>query len=35
VRDQVLGRPGVIKWMRRSFSAAFVALGARLALAER
>lgn len=35
VRDQVLGRPGVIKWMRRSFSAAFVALGARLAFTER
>jgi threonine/homoserine/homoserine lactone efflux protein len=35
VRDQVVSRPGVMAWMRRTFAAAFVALGARLALAER
>ena len=35
VRDRVLSRPAVLKWMRRGFAAAFVALGGRLALAER
>lgn len=35
VRDHVLGRPRVLAWMRRAFGGAFVALGARLALAER
>jgi threonine/homoserine/homoserine lactone efflux protein len=35
VRDKVVGRPVVMTWMRRTFAAAFVALGARLALAER
>src|SRR4051812_30801911 len=35
VRARVLSRPRVLTWMRRSFAAAFVALGARLALAER
>jgi threonine/homoserine/homoserine lactone efflux protein len=35
IRDQVLSRPRVLTWMRRSFAAAFVALGAKLALAER
>ena len=35
VRDKVVTRPAVMAWMRRSFAAAFVALGARLALAER
>ncbi len=35
VRDQVVSRPRVIAWMRRSFAAAFAALGAKLALAER
>jgi threonine/homoserine/homoserine lactone efflux protein len=35
VRDQVISRPLVMTWMRRTFAAAFVALGARLALAER
>ena len=29
------GRPRVLTWMRRSFAAAFIALGARLALTER
>ena len=35
VRRHVIARPRVVRWMRRSFAAAFVALGARLALAER
>jgi len=35
MRDRVLSRPRVLAWMRRTFAAAFVALGARLALAER
>ena len=35
VRARVLTRPRVLTWMRRSFAAAFVALGVKLALAER
>jgi threonine/homoserine/homoserine lactone efflux protein len=35
VRDQVLSRPRVMDWIRRAFAGAFVALSARLALAER
>jgi threonine/homoserine/homoserine lactone efflux protein len=35
VRDHVISRPHVLTWMRRSFAAAFVALGARLAFADR
>jgi threonine/homoserine/homoserine lactone efflux protein len=35
VRDHVLSRPVVMQWLRRSFAAAFVALGAKLALTER
>jgi threonine/homoserine/homoserine lactone efflux protein len=35
VRQHVTSRPQVLAWMRRVFAAAFVALGARLALAER
>jgi threonine/homoserine/homoserine lactone efflux protein len=35
VRDHVISRPRVLAWMRRSFAAAFVALGVKLALAER
>ena len=35
MRDHVVSRPAVMAWMRRSFAAAFVALGARLALTER
>jgi threonine/homoserine/homoserine lactone efflux protein len=35
VRDKVVSRPAVMAWMRRSFAAAFVLLGARLALADR
>ena len=31
MRDKVVGRPSVMAWMRRTFAAAFVALGARLA----
>lgn len=35
VRSHVISRPRVLAWMRRSFAAAFVALGAKLALAHR
>jgi threonine/homoserine/homoserine lactone efflux protein len=35
VRNHVIARPRVLAWMRRTFAAAFVALGAKLALAER
>lgn len=35
MRDRVISRPSVMAWMRRTFAAAFVALGARLALQER
>jgi threonine/homoserine/homoserine lactone efflux protein len=35
IRNHVISRPRVLTWMRRTFAAAFVALGARLALAER
>ena len=35
VREHVISRPRVLAWMRRSFAAAFVALGAKLAVAER
>jgi threonine/homoserine/homoserine lactone efflux protein len=35
IRRHVISRPRVLDWMRRSFAAAFVALGARLALADR
>jgi threonine/homoserine/homoserine lactone efflux protein len=35
VRDRVISRPRVLTWMRRSFAGAFVALGARLAFADR
>jgi threonine/homoserine/homoserine lactone efflux protein len=35
VRTHVIARPRVLTWMRRTFAAAFVALGAKLALAER
>ena len=34
IRNHVISRPRVLTWMRRTFAAAFVALGARLALAE-
>ena len=35
IRDHVISRPRVLTFMRRTFAAAFVALGARLAFAER
>lgn len=35
MRDRMLESPNIMAWMRRSFAAAFVALGARLALQER
>ncbi len=35
MRDHVVTRPGVMAWIRRSFAAAFVLLGARLAVTER
>jgi len=35
IRNHVISRPRVLTWMRRGFAAAFVALGAKLALAER
>jgi len=35
MRQRVVGSPSVMAWMRRTFAAAFVMLGARLALTER
>lgn len=35
MRDKVISSPHVMAWMRRTFAAAFVALGAKLALTER
>ncbi|MCV9935758.1 LysE family translocator [Boseaceae bacterium BT-24-1] len=35
MRDKVVTRPKVMAWLRRTFAAAFVALGAKLALTER
>lgn len=35
VRTYAITRPPVLLWMRRAFAAAFVGLGAKLALAER
>ncbi|MDC7789986.1 LysE family translocator [Rhodoplanes sp. TEM] len=35
VRRHVITRPAVLTWLRRAFAAAFVALGVKLALAER
>jgi threonine/homoserine/homoserine lactone efflux protein len=35
IRSHVISRPRVLAWMRRAFAGAFVALGARLALADR
>ncbi len=35
MRHQVLSRPRVMTWLRRTFAGAFVLLGARLALADR
>ena len=35
IRDRVISRPRVLKWMRRTFAGAFVMLGAKLAFADR
>jgi threonine/homoserine/homoserine lactone efflux protein len=35
IRSHVISRPRVLTWMRRTFAAAFVALGAKLAVADR
>ena len=35
MRHHVISRPRVLTWMRRTFAAAFVTLGAKLALADR
>lgn len=35
IRGHVIARPRVLTWLRRAFAGAFVALGAKLALAER
>jgi threonine/homoserine/homoserine lactone efflux protein len=35
VRDRVISRPKVMRWLRRAFAGGFAVLGARLALAER
>ena len=35
VRTHIISRPKVLAWMRRTFAAAFVGLGARLAFTER
>jgi threonine/homoserine/homoserine lactone efflux protein len=35
IRTHIISRPRVLTWMRRTFAGAFVALGARLAFAER
>ena len=35
ISDHVISRPTVMAWIRRTFAAAFVALGAKLAFAER
>jgi threonine/homoserine/homoserine lactone efflux protein len=35
IRNHVITRPRVLTWMRRAFAGAFLALGARLALADR
>ncbi len=35
IRRHVITRPAILAWMRRAFAAAFVALGVKLAVAER
>ena len=35
VRERVVSRPEVLAWIRRTFAAAFAALGAKLAVADR
>lgn len=34
IRNHIISRPRILTWMRRTFAAAFVALGAKLAFAE-
>jgi threonine/homoserine/homoserine lactone efflux protein len=35
VRDRIVTRPRVMRWLRRCFAGGFAALGIRLAFAER
>jgi threonine/homoserine/homoserine lactone efflux protein len=35
IRQHVITRPKILTWMRRAFAGAFVALGAKLAVADR
>lgn len=35
IRNHIVSRPRILTWMRRTFAAAFVGLGAKLALSER
>jgi len=35
IRKHVISRPAILTWMRRAFAGAFVALGAKLAVADR
>src|SRR5262249_3674589 len=35
IRKHVISRPSVLTWMRRTFAAAFAALGAKLAFSDR
>ncbi|WP_073629320.1 LysE family translocator [Pseudoxanthobacter soli] len=35
VRSRILSRPAIVTWMRRTFAAAFIGLGVKLALTER
>jgi threonine/homoserine/homoserine lactone efflux protein len=35
VRDRIVTRPKVMRWLRRGFAGGFALLGARLAFAER
>jgi threonine/homoserine/homoserine lactone efflux protein len=35
VRRQIVSRPNVLAWMRPAFAAAFVGLGAKLAVTDR
>jgi threonine/homoserine/homoserine lactone efflux protein len=35
IRNHIISRPAIMQWMRRTFAAAFVLLGVKLALTER
>jgi threonine/homoserine/homoserine lactone efflux protein len=35
IRDRIISRPQVLTWMRRTFAAAFLALGVKLAVSDR